>query len=119
MGYMRESDLTKIENAAFLDLNRNKLSKKGFKTMDVDENMDQNEKENVAPKKTGKGSRNRKRKEADLDEICDDLDDLQFNEIKEPSKKRRKKNKKKKVKKVMKMFMKLFEDINKDSDDDY
>ena len=37
MGYMRESQLTKLENAAFLDLNRNKLSKQVIQPMDMAE----------------------------------------------------------------------------------
>ena len=40
MRHMRESDRTKIENAAFLDLVQNKLSKKVMKQMNVEEDMD-------------------------------------------------------------------------------
>ena len=51
MGYMAKSQLTKLENAAFLDLNRNKLSKQVLKPMEL--NQDQDE-ENMEPTTKGR-----------------------------------------------------------------
>ena len=104
MGYMRESRLTKLENATFLDLNRNKLSKEVMKPMDMVD-----DEENIKPEKK---NRKRKRKDTELDNDGDNDDD--DGGIKEPANKRRKV----KVKKMVKMLMDLMESMSEDSDND-
>ena len=62
MGYKAQSRSTKLQNAAFLDLNRNELSKQILKEMDLDQAQDE---ENIIPTKKG---RKRNRKEIDLND---------------------------------------------------